>query len=113
MKFEYAKTKTMADIWPQKLVKRKDGYFVEMKNEIAGPFESKREADADMMELQSALMGWKDPEFYVGIIFKRGESYFVDRWRTEDGPFASHTLAQEHKDQLLKKQEEGRQDSNE
>jgi hypothetical protein len=101
MKYEYALTETMADVWPMKITKRADGFYIELKNETVGPFESKQEVHWDMSALQDRITGWIEPVNYVGIVFQQGrDKWYVDRWDTEDGPFTSQSLAQAHRDKL-------------
>lgn len=99
--FKADKTKTMADMWPMTVLHRKDGYWVQLKHEVVGPFTSKRETHEQMGLLQDKLTGFKEPENYIGIVFQQGkDKFYVDRWQTEDGPFATRELAQNHKDKL-------------
>lgn len=104
---EVGKTKftSAAELWPGKLHTRKDGIWVELRDVTVGPFENKKAAENHVLAIQDEILGWAEPEFYVGIVFKQGDSYWVDRWRKEDGPFESWELAQAHKAKLLKEKE--------
>lgn len=92
---------TMAELWPMRIYPKAGAFWVELRDKTLGPFSTKQGAGGHLGELHEMAMGWRDPAIYVGSVIEKGESYFVDRWFTEDGPFASHELAQAHKEQLL------------
>lgn len=101
-------TKTAEDLWPGRVFKKKGEFWVELKNETIGPFESKRAAENHVLGLQDKIMGWEEPKWFVGIVFQQGEGkFYVDRWRKEDGPFATRELAEEYKAKLIQDHEDG------
>jgi hypothetical protein len=96
------KMTSMAEMWPQKLIKRKDGFWVECRDVTCGPYESKGQAVQDMGRLQTEICGWADPE--NAKVYPEGGHWVVDRW-TQVDEFETEEEARAHKARLIREKE--------
>lgn len=89
----------VAELSPLELSYDFMGYWLEFRDVIYGPFESKVKAHQSAGIFKAELCGWTDP--VNAKIYRDAGGWYVDRYFI-DGPFETEGLAKEHKQKLIR-----------
>jgi len=52
-----AEKKTMAELWPMRLSRSKNGFWVKLRDRTVGPYSTRQEAIDDVGEMQNIALG--------------------------------------------------------